>query len=323
MKLKFVFVYLILFVLAVQAQALTAYEALERDLQPQIKALKKDVQLFHYFSAPSDGTPDSKKIHPIFNTKTSRDEWINYLMAVRGGAFWDFNNHNTDLTNAGPGMYFALDPDSSKEFGESVVQLNVKEGMKMLSVFRAIPLKKDTINLLLKENIIDRNAIAASSTTLSLINGFTRIALKNMVREENVEFRKLVTELFIRNQIQFVEYEYKSHLAGFCKIANQSALVFIGSQPTLVTDPSVAASSEVLATVDPAFQNTLFMSSYEVADYTQDEMKLIDLYSRFKNILAQIRIKGVIAAKKLIHNALSEDEINELANKSYQCVRRY
>ena len=104
----------------------------------------------------------SISLHPILNEKASRDQWITYLMQAQAGAFWDLNNHNITLSNAGLGMYFALDPNSSKEFGESVVQINAKQGLKMLSVNKIIPLKKDTLNLLLEEGIIDQNQIVVS-----------------------------------------------------------------------------------------------------------------------------------------------------------------
>ncbi|MGZ3690549.1 MAG: hypothetical protein ACXVAX_03550 [Pseudobdellovibrio sp.] len=330
MNYKLVFIYFILLILTVKAHALTASEALERDLLPAVKTFQKDIQLFHYFAAPTDDSSTDpsapKKLHPILNAKDSRDSWINYLMQAQAGAFWDLNNHNITLSNAGLGMYFALDPNSSKEFGDSDVEINVKEGLRMISVSKTIPLKKDTLNLLLQEGIINQNQIAVSSETLGLFNGFSASTLKNMVREENAGFRKAVQDIFARNQIQFIEYTYKSHLAGFCKVANQSALVFTGLPPS--TDASVSNGSsnnnEVLATIDPSFQNTLFMSSYEVQNYSPEEIKEVDLFNRFKDVLAQIRIKGTgLAAKKIIHDNLSEDEINELAAKSYQCVRRY
>lgn len=326
MTYKLLLTFLITLGLSVHTLALTAAEALERDLEPSIKTYQKNIQLFHYFFAPlenNEAPANEKKIHPLFHTKESRDQWINYLMAIRAGAFWDLNNHSTSLTNAGLGMYFALDPDSSKEFGESMVQLNVKEGMKYLSVYKPIILKKETLNLLVKEEVINKKQLTASASTLGLNSGFSRITLKNMVRVENLNFRKLVNEIFKKNQIYFVEYEYKSHLAGFCKVANQSAMVLVGAPPADQAQDTQNPPQETLATIAPLFENTLFLSVYPIDGYTEDELKWVDLFSRFKNILTEIRIKGTAAAKKLMHDNLNEEEINLLADRSYQCVRRY
>ena len=304
----------------------------------QIKQFKKPTQIYHYFWAPTvlttpaDNTNLPNKLHPQLDQKTSRDQWVTYYISGRTGAFWDLGNHNTKFNNAGPGVYLALDPASSLEFGDTALVMNVPAGENFISVFKPIPLSRDTITALVNEAIISSSQVQSGANSLGLKGGFNRLSLQNMVLPENEKFHRLVMDFMTRHKISFIEYEYKSYLAGFCKVANQAAFVYIGKNPNIAgagdylfrgKDPGTGLDI-VAAAIPMTFQNIPLYSGYPILDQTPDESLMSRLLVRFTYVLSQIRTVGVKdAAKKLIHEYFSEDEINSLANRSYECTRRY
>jgi hypothetical protein len=221
-------------------------------------------------------------------------------------------------------MYFALDPNSSKEFGESAVIMRVPEGIRYLNMFTVSKLKPATLKALVNEGIVIRNQLAPSGTTLSLNSGFGGPALKNMVRPENLEFRKFISSYMQQQNIQFIEYHYQSHLAGFCKVASQSAFVYIGTKPAQMQEEDMSEDEHLFEMLERPFYPALLYSDLAVEERRPEEVRKLDLVTRFKNILTQIRVKGTgQAAKKLIQDNLTEDEINEIESESYECTKRY
>lgn len=300
-------------------------ELFTKDVEPIIESFKKEIQLYHYFYAPTVKDDNNKTvIHPSLNAYDSRQSWVRYLIDSRIKAFWDLENHSTAYINAGPGMYFALDPNSSKEFGESAIVMRVPEGIRYLNVFTLTKLKPATLKALVSEGIVTRAQLAPSATTLGLNAGFGGPALKNMVRPENLEFRKFISRFVQEQNIQFIEYHYQSHLAGFCKVASQSAFVYIGTKPAQLQEENMTEDEQLFELLERPIFPAILYSDFSVEERRPDEVRKLDLISRFKNILTQIRVKGTgLAAKKLIHDNLTEEEINEIEAESYECTRRY
>ncbi|MBY0452032.1 MAG: hypothetical protein K2P92_03285 [Bdellovibrionaceae bacterium] len=333
MKLIFLFGLLI----SLNANAQSAAERFDADLSAHIKQFKKQIQIYHYFpaptvpSTPADNTTLPQKLHPQLDRKVTRDQWTNYYMSVRSGAFWDLGNHNTNFNNAGPGIYLALDPSSSREFGDTALVMNVPAGENYISVFSPIKLSPNTITALVNEGIIESNQVNSGANTLGLRNGFSGTTLKNMALIENEKFHLLVMDFMTRHQISFIEYYYKSYLAGFCKVANQSAFVYIGKNPATAQGSDYlfrgrdSSGREIIAAAIPAsLQNTPLYSTYPVLDQTAEESAMTDIVKRFTYVLSQIRVVGVKeAARQLIHQYFSDNEINSLADRSYECTRRY
>ena len=324
-RIKLISTFLLLLALSPLAEAQSAMELFTKDVQPLIENFKKEVQLYHYFYAPTVKDDSGKNaIHPSLHAYDSRQNWVRFLIDSRIKAFWDFDNHSTAYINAGPGMYFALDPNSSKEFGDSAVIMRVPSGIRYLNVFTLTKLKSATIKALVNEGIVTRSQLVPSTTTLGLNAGFGGPALKNMVRPENIEFRKFISSFVQAQNIQFIEYHYQSHLAGFCKVASQSAFVYIGNKPALLQEENMSEDEKLFELLERPFFPAILYSDYEVEERTSDEVRKLDLVQRFKNILSEIRVKGTgQAAKKLIQDNLSENEINEIEAESYKCTRRY
>ena len=324
-KVKFVAIFLLLLLLSPLASAQSAMELFTKDVEPLVESFKKEIQLYHYFYAPTVKDEAGKiQIHPSLHGYDSRQNWVRFLIDSRIKAFWDLENHSTAYINAGPGMYFALDPNSSKEFGESAVIMRVPSGIRYLNVFNLSKLKTATLKALVNEGIVSRAQLVPSATTLGLNAGFGGPALKNMVRPENLEFRKFISRYVQQQNIQFIEYHYQSHLAGFCKVASQSAFVYIGTKPAQLQEENMSEDEQLFELLERPFFPAILHSDYQIEERTPEEVRKLDLVQKFKNILGEIRIKGTgQAAKRLIHDNLTEDEINELEAESYECTRRY
>jgi hypothetical protein len=319
------------------AQAQSAAQRFDAEMSAHVKQFKKPIQIYHYFNAPTvpsnpaDGQTSPQKLHPQLDRKESRDQWTNYYMSVRAGAFWDLSNHNTNANNAGPGIYLAIDPASSVEYGHTALVLNVPAGENYISVFSPIKLSRETVTALVNEGIINSQQVNSGPNTLGLKNGFSGTTLRNMVLVENEKFHKLVMDFMTRHQISFIEYYYKSYLAGFCKVANQSAFVYIGKNPATAQGNDYvfrgkdSSGRDIVAAALPTrIQNTPLYSTYPVLDQTADESAMTDIVKRFTYVLSQIRVVGVKeAARQLIHQYFSDNEINSLADRSYECTRRY
>lgn len=302
-----------------------AGESLQRELLTGIRSLDRGVQLIHYFRAPTDGSYPPQ-LHSFLQNKTNREGWLNYFFSFRMGAFWDPNNHVTEMTASGPGMYFAIDPSVSREFGESAVVLNLPAGMKYLSLAKGISVSKETRELLVKENIVSKDQLGTGETKLGLSRAFSADTLKNFVREEHIAFRNLVTDIFDRNQIVLVEYSWKSHLAGFCQKDSQSAFVLIGLKPQPIesdNDKSTEASEILAGIPDGVRSNFFFFSDLNTEDLTSTELREKDLLGRYRHVLLRIKEKGISKAKDYIEQILNDEEVEELADRTYRCERRY
>ncbi len=323
--MKFVIMSLFCVLTSLLVQAQTAAALFEQDLLKQVYQFKNKIQMYHYFYAPvvdTNNPQQPKKLHPQLDQKNTRDEWVNYYMSLRSGAFWDTTNRNIQFTNAGPGVYFAIDPNSSKEFGETYVVLNAPAGQNYLNVFEPIALRAVTLKALVNESIISSTQLSTANNGLGLRSGFGGYSLQFMVLPGNEKFRQLVSDFMLKNKISFIQYIYKSHLAGFCKKADQSAFVFIGAHPSTAKPTDYLRDLTKGGALTLEYQNAMLFSAYPVLEQTNEELQQFDLQSRFRNVLSQIRTFGVNAAKKLVYENLTEPEINALVGQSYMCERR-
>lgn len=306
-RIKLISTFLLLLALSPLAQAQSAMELFTKDVEPLIESFKKEIQLYHYFYAPVVKDDSGKTlIHPSLNGYDSRQNWVRFLIDSRIKAFWDLDNHSTAYINAGPGMYFALDPNSSKEFGESAVVMRVPGGIRYLNVFTVSKLKPATIKALVNEGIVTRAQLAPSATTLGLNAGFGGPALKNMVRPENLEFRKFISRFVEEQNIQFIEYHYQSHLAGFCKVASQSAFVFIGTKPAQLQEENMTEDEHLFEMLERPFYPAILYSDYAVEERRPEEIRKLDLIKRFKDKCCHVNDKGNEIMAKIILEKMSE-----------------
>ncbi len=203
---------------------LSAESLLARDLAAGTKPLPKEIRIYHYFpvqcSFSSAGASPSW-CDTLATPEGRRAHVNNYLKTVTA-RFWDVNYRADQYINAGPGLYLAIDPHiaySQKLFGTSVMELRVPAGTPYVNVVRAIPVSQATLDALVNEGFLARHQLAAvfSKAAGPTKLGFYRDTLKNMTAPGFEHFRRLVMRYFSENGIQFIEYNWDSSLAGFCR----------------------------------------------------------------------------------------------------------
>lgn len=311
-KIVFVSLSMIWFVSS-SAFANTAKELFYTDLSKQVFTTNKPIRLYSYFNLPTvTDSNGATALDPYFHNLEQRASWTKNFVLQRGFDFWNLNNHSTAYINAGAGLYLAIDPHSSTEFGNSMVSFLVSAESNYLNVFKPISLRKETINALIAEKLIDRKQLLLGESSLQLSSGFSRFALKNMLRIENNLFRQLVMDFFKENNIQLIQYEYKSHLAGFCKKSDQSAFVFVGKPADKIEN---LLPSEIVS-------DLYLLSSMSIESFSESENLFKNTIDRLKNLLGQFRQNGAKQFEKLIPETFTGAEYTNLVEQSFNCTKK-
>jgi len=298
--------------------AQSAQEFLTRDIEKALKVLPRDTYFYSYLYAPTENSADgTKKIHSYLNDPANRMKWMNDLFSIRAGAFWDLNYHETYKSNAGAGMYFAIDPAASTEYGETAVIMTAAQGTVILNLTKAIVLSNATKAALLAEGITTSKQMKSSETTLGLESGITTTTIREMVKSEHEKFRVLIQTIFKEKQVQLIQYLYRSRLKGLCKTASSSSFVLIGKG--LMFDSNGGAK----AIIDGSISANALYSSYPIQNRTPDENIFLDIISRFRAALEETRSKGPDSSKTVVPKYLSSEELNSIVEKTYLCERKW
>ncbi|MBC7419859.1 MAG: hypothetical protein H7328_03940 [Bdellovibrio sp.] len=302
--------------------AQSSQELVKRDVLKIVKTFSRETRLYSYFGMPvktkSDG---SKTIDSWFEKDQNRQQWLVNFVESRAGAFWNLNEHGTFKVNAGHGMYFALDPNSSREYGDTMITLDVPQGSNYITTVSTITLKPDTLSALVKEGVITAAQLKVTPNTLGLETGLTAEALKNMVLPENQNFRILVQNVFQALQIKFIEYGYKAHQNGFCQGGRQTAIIFVGSKPA---DQS---SSDVRAMIEPQFTKLGLAADYLVGFFPEPTNTFVALTMKYRTVVSEIRSTAMDAPKlvnrpkanAIISRYMTPQETAYLRSLSFEC----
>ncbi len=300
------------------AFAQSAKELLSQDIEKAVKVLPRDTYFYSYFYAPTEVAGDGqKKIHSYLNDATNRMKWMNDLFAIRAGTFWDLNYHETYKSNTGAGMYFAIDPAASTEYGETAIIMTAAQGTAVLNLTKEIPLSKATKAALLAEGYTTLKQMKSSETTLGLDTGITTVTLREMVKIENEKFRIALQDIFKEKQVQLIQYLYRSRLKGLCKTASSSSFVLIG-KGLAPTDNGSAK-----AIIDSSITANALYSSYPIQNRTAEENSFLDKISRFRSALEETKQKGPDFSKSIVPKYLSDEELNSILDKTYLCERKW
>lgn len=290
----------------------TAEDLLAKDFAKAkaIRSMPKDVTLYHYFNL--------RQNHPEFQTPQGRVGYMTRYLTQVTGRFWDKTYHADSFVNAGPGLYLAVDPESSRvEFGPEMIELVVPAGAKYIAVVESIPISEATKQALLNERIVTNyGLIQLFSKTMDkkkTKDGFWRNTFEYMTLPENEVFRDLVQRLMAKNDIRFIEYNWRSNLDGFCKATSVSAFVYVGSQDV---------NNSKLGVIDPAYRAMSFISHYPLEGLTAQEIQMkerTEKWSEFYRLLAATPRPRQAAAKRLAGERFTVDEIQEMRRKTFRC----
>jgi hypothetical protein len=309
-----------------------ARDLLTDDVKRAVRTIDKSVRMYHYFVMVEKTDNSDLPLDAWFMDSRNRKSFISDLIKGRAAAFWDMTITNPFKMNAGAGMYLALDPNSTKEYGYDrpmMAVIDFQAGLKYLSTTSPIKLRPETIAKLIEEHIVTKDQLVQNKalTKMALSQGITADTLRNMILPENAQFRLLMQDVLESAEVTLIEYGYKSHLAGFCKLGRKTSFVFTGSRK---------GSGEGSASVDISLQvKDHFMANEQLVDLFSSEPAENDVISntiRLKKTLAQIQATAfvldpktkekVIDRKKvraIIPIYLSSDEALNLQNKTFRC----
>lgn len=295
-----------------RASAQNAERLLGRDVMASAKTMPKDVHIYHYVPV--------EKVWPELTTPEGRTKWIDRYLSDVTGRFWDLHYRVGAFINAGPGVYAAIDPyisspatvdEPKQNFGTTMLEITIPRGTRYINVIKPVPIAKDTLDALVNEGIIARHQAsflfykASGPTGL----GFYRDTLKNMTDAGFENFRAMFSHILQSNGIQFIEYNWKTGLVGFCKTNTMYAPAFnyIGTNPSdhrYSTGVSMASAVLVYPGLSGAEQ-----------DLGARSQKLIDVLRQ----IANLRSRGIKVPATLVSSAYSPGEFKQIKDTTYTC----
>ena len=290
-----------------------AMNLLETDLLAApggVRPLGKTTRLYSYFRGFKDSV-DPTKLWPTYLKAATQPSQYNADLSFWAGAFWNPANNTTDLVNGGPGWYLAIEPVISEKYGDTYYIADFPAATQLIDVtdptwkhISKIKLKPQTLTALVTAGIIRKSQIG----TLGMQNGFfTRLSMQNIAHIDLPIYRKVVTEIFKKNNIQLVAYTWeKTGLKVICKKASSTALVFIGSAP------APESEKQDRATVSAELVNEL------VVNYTKGQLQDFE-YSAEKIQRIEDSQKLYSAIKSAPATVLTADEVQRLKSVTFDC----
>ncbi len=294
-----------------------AGKMLEADIlnsQMAFYTLTKPTRLYHYFNPVlSTSQAGQTELWPTYQTIHDRYRPQGQMaldLAVKAGAFWDNNIHDTKLVNAEPGMYLAMEPLVSQSFGSSLYIIDFPAGTIVLDVtdptwknVSKIKLKAETLLALQSEGILSRTQIQK----LGMQKGyFVRLSLQYVADYGLEKYREMLAEIFNRNQIVLIQFSWEKNLmTWFCKSKTRTdAFVYIGGKP----ESSVANPYVMAKVTEKIVESSVFSPSSAVNKQSTKAKNTIQLTEAFKKTLTEMN-----------KNDLTPEQFQTLKQLSFGC----
>lgn len=292
-----------------------AEQLLTQDILTSQKVMEADTKIYTYFTINP---------HASFNTLEGRREFVQRaVLSNAAGKFWDmrFTNDSRKDFACGPGLYFAIDPHISKQYGNSFIEMTIPKGTRFINVVQAIPVKQETINALIAEGFMTEadKSILFPADNRPLNNrkdrtGFYRDTLRAMVNPKYTRFRNLVQKIFATNGIQFVEYNFNTSLSGFCKHAKTSAFLFVGVKN--LKDATKAKITAEFSSVD------MYSTHVSFQNKSSEEVVRLNEILKFRTLLddmTNLRASGTGVPKGYILQRYSSAEVQDIKDQTFNC----
>lgn len=284
-----------------------AADLLSQDLQKGMKSLPRETRLYTYFGSGST--------QGVLNN---------------GKSFWDLNNHSTKLSNAGLGVYMAVDPYVSSPdngadtgmpggYGSSMLEVTFNSGTRYLDLVKAIKLSPATLAAIRAET--GMTATDEKQLFEAEEKGFWRDTLRYMVEDKPAHklVRNIVNEVFKRNSITLTEYRWYSSVSGFCSVTSGkeqkmfSALVFIGKD-----------NSSIKKAISFSTNGSQLRSGESQADVRVNKLRdvLRELKPMEKSYMAGNQTAALSKMKsKVFEKYPNAAEVNDIRSATLDCVK--
>lgn len=294
---------------AAQTQAMNSLEADILAAPGGVRTLNKVTRMYSYYRAPKD-QKDALKLWPTYLKANSQQNQYRTDLSYFAGAFWNPANNNTKLVNGGPGWYLAAEPVISETYGDTYYIVDFPATMKMIDVtdptwkyVSKMKLRPQTIEQLVSSGVIDKTQISY----LGMQNGyFTRLSMQYVADINLAVYRKVVSEIFKKNNIQLVAYNWEKTGTGIiCKRRTSVALVYVGQPPaSAATADRATIPQELLSQLTVNYPNGN-LSDFE---YSPERIQKVQDSKKFYEAIKAASPAG-----------LTSEEIARLKAVTYEC----
>ena len=287
-----------------QAQVLSDRELVElikRDLSVTTKTLQHEVRGYHWFGSN------------ISDRKISTTDSIfekHFLDTAQN--FWTYASQQDH--NIGPGFYAATDPDISKRYGNTMIEVIIPPGTKFIDVrggvadyqFEISQQTQNALNQICNSGVVVNNQGVFYADILGQKTPFQSFLKQTLTYIEPCYrvFNQAVAEL----GVEFIAYGWGPHhnMSHHC-------------------EPSILSSMVMLGKVKRFKDNTakLGMGSVKVYGYTQKigknpKRKKVDRY-RYVDRFTRL-VRGTKAKWSYFDNeSISSADIANIKNKTFNC----
>lgn len=214
------------FLISQGALATSAEQLLARDFRAAKISFGQEKRLYHYFDIHNAESPE---VQTLLSTPGGRQALARSRIQYGAGKFWSPQAKINGLF-AGEGLYLAVDPLISEEYGTVMIEFKVKPETFYLNLKQGVFLRQDTIQALYAEGYKTREP----GETLPESMRFSDTTLNAMLTPENRLFRQLVLQTLRAENVMLMEYNWRSELASICgEDSSTSAFVYVGTNEEL------------------------------------------------------------------------------------------
>lgn len=214
-------------------RAAIATDALREDLSGLVTELDREISVFHWAESGILNGLSNDGPAPLNSVRA------NYYLRLRSSMFHTGPLLDTLVpdsdngTNAGRGLYAAVDPNSTSRYGEALFEIRLPEGSRYLDLREkgssgAIPLSRDTI-----KKLADAGCDLSKDFGLSQEADYTQIRVGQRIHIEKMAFEKegrchhIFSDVIRNLGVNFLSYGYDMELPQFCDQANQRGSAFV------------------------------------------------------------------------------------------------
>lgn len=156
-------------------------QLMAKEFAPQVIKLTRDVKVYHYFTWTRKPGPEREVPlkHPLFQN----------LFRSLLGDFWLEFGEEYNTKAAGPGMYAAIDPIISESYGNTMLEVTLKKGSKILDLSSKINYSSiftDKLNSFVQDKINSKHILDGGFDTFAL----RYFAISNRIKNDPTVVQK-------------------------------------------------------------------------------------------------------------------------------------
>lgn len=271
-------------------------EQLLSELKLSLKPIPETVILYHYFFV------DDTEI--LLQSPLGRKTLVDQHMQTHASYFWNMQAYNNGSMMAGAGLYTAVDPLASRNYGNTAIEIKINKPAYYLNL-----VGKGSDGTFISLSLAQQLGIPSHTFSIEK-NGTVRLnsdLLSMLLSPEFNQLKHVLLRVFKKLNAVGFEYSFATSASALCSTSSRhSALVIIGT--TVEDSPHNSAVDNSLFTLTMLRPDLMMMTDEE-----KSARKRVD---QFENIL-QLAKKAEESGKKM--QGVSEQEVNEVRSRILNC----